>query len=255
VTGSTRTTPNEGDAEYRFWESPDCSRGPTFKQVGMRLPTARPAADIDRPSMTETATAACVEILIGLLEARNYETARHAMRVGETAGLVAEALGIPKDDADSIARASSLHDIGKLGLPDRVLLKAGPLTIDEREKMKLHTTIGHQMLSRLDVPVLETAATVAWTHHERYDGSGYPRGIQGDQIPLEGQLAAVADTFDALTSVRPYRPAYPIPAAVRYLVSERGKLFAPDVVDAFHDSIDAIVELRAGLARSAPPST
>src|SRR5262249_41707990 len=156
----------------------------------------------------------------------------------EMARIVGDRLGLDGEQATLLADASTLHDVGKLGLPDRVLLKAGPLTVDEREKMKLHTSIGHQMLAGTCVPLPQTAAIIAWTHHERHDGSGYPRGLVGAEIPLEGRLTAVVDTFDALTNVRAYRPAYPIPAAVRYLTSERDHLFDPEVVDAFHAVID-----------------
>ncbi|HXY17605.1 MAG TPA: HD domain-containing phosphohydrolase [Gaiellaceae bacterium] len=198
----------------------------------------------------ETLETVTVDVLIGLLEARNYETARHARRVGEMVRLVADELGLDPEQSALLAEASTLHDVGKLGLPDRVLLKAGPLTVDEREKMKLHTSIGHQMLAGTRVPLLEAAAVIAWTHHERHDGSGYPRGLRGGEIPLEGRLASVVDTFDALTNVRAYRPAYPIPAAVRYLTSERDRLFDAGVVDAFHAVIDDILELRPDVAHT-----
>jgi len=193
---------------------------------------------------------ATVGILIGLLETRNYETARHARRVGEMVRLVAGELGIDAAEAALLGQASTLHDVGKLGLPDRVLLKAGPLTVDEREKMRLHTSIGNQMLAETRVPLLESAAVIAWTHHERHDGSGYPRGLRGAEIPVEGRITAVVDTFDALTNVRPYRPAYPIPAALRYLSSERERLFAADAVDAFLAVIDDVLELRTDVART-----
>jgi response regulator RpfG family c-di-GMP phosphodiesterase len=198
----------------------------------------------------DTLQRATVDVLVGLMETRNYETARHARRVGEMARIVAARLGLDAEEASLLAGASTLHDVGKLGLPDRVLLKAGPLTVDEREKMRLHTSIGQQMLAGTRVPLLETAAIIAWTHHERHDGSGYPRGLHGSEIPLEGRLTAVVDTFDALTNVRAYRPAYPIPAAVRYLTSERNHLFDPDVVDAFQSVIDDILELRPDVARA-----
>jgi response regulator RpfG family c-di-GMP phosphodiesterase len=184
------------------------------------------------------------------MEARNYETARHARRVGETVRLVAEQLGMDARQIALLGEASTLHDVGKLSLPDRVLLKAGPLTVDEREKMKLHTSIGYQMLAGTRVPLLEVAGIVAWTHHERHDGSGYPRGLHGPEIPVEGRITAVVDTFDALTNARAYRPAYPIPAAVRYLMSGRDRLFDPGVVDAFQAVIDDVLELRPDVART-----
>ena len=198
----------------------------------------------------EALSEATVDVLVRLLEIRNYETAWHTRRVGEMVQLVAAQLGIDTTEAALLGQASTLHDVGKLGLPDRVLLKAGPLTVDEREKMKLHTSIGNQMLSGTRVPLLESAALIAWTHHERHDGSGYPRGLRGLEIPVEGRITAVADTFDALTNARAYRPAYPIPAAVRYLWSERDRLFDPEVVDAFQAVIDDVLELRPDVARA-----
>ena len=197
----------------------------------------------------DTLQNATVDIFIGLMEARNYETARHAQRVGEMVRLVAGQLAMDTGQTALLAEASTLHDVGKLGLPDRVLLKAGPLTVDEREKMKLHTSLGHQMLAGTRVPLLEVAGVVAWTHHERHDGSGYPRGLRGLEIPVEGRITAVVDTFDALTNARAYRPAYPIPAAARYLWSERDRLFDPEVVDAFQAVIDDVLELRPDVTR------
>lgn len=187
---------------------------------------------------------AAIRIFVGLVEARHYETARHVERVSESARIVAHALGLPAETCATIREASALHDVGKLGLRDRVLLKRGTLTIEERATMQRHAQIGHRILAGSGLPLLETAAEIALTHHERIDGSGYPRGLRGGEIPIEGRITAVVDVFDALTHYRPYRPAYPIAAAVRYLAEERGRLFDEAAVDAFTASLEEILALR-----------
>jgi putative two-component system response regulator len=126
-----------------------------------------------------------------------------------------------------------MHDIGKIAVPDRILLKAGPLTDDERGQVETHAEIGKQILQGSESPILQLAESISWTHHEKVDGSGYPRGLTGDEIPVEGKIAAVADVYDALTRDRPYREAMPVADAAALMAEERGRHFDPEVLDTF----------------------
>jgi putative two-component system response regulator len=173
---------------------------------------------------------------------RDLETAGHVERVGEYCTLMAHALGEP---SGAIATASLLHDVGKVAVPDAILLKPGTLDDHERAEMQQHAAIGHWILSGTGDELLELAATISLTHHERYDGAGYPNGLSGDAIPLAGRIAAVADVFDALTSDRVYRGAFGVPAAVSMMRAERGSHFDPLVLDVFLDSLSVVAEVRA----------
>jgi putative two-component system response regulator len=175
------------------------------------------------------------------VEYRDEETGGHTERMSEYSGLLAGKLGL---DVESIRIASPMHDVGKVALPDHLLLRPGALSPEERVEMERHTWIGHQILSGSGSALLELGATIALTHHERWDGTGYPRQLVGSAIPLEGQVAAVADVFDALTSDRPYRKAFPLEKAVEILRGERGKHFDPRLVDLFFESMDQVVEIR-----------
>jgi putative two-component system response regulator len=174
-----------------------------------------------------------VRRLAAAVEARDHETAEHIERVGEYSGLVGQSLGLSADHCELIRRASTLHDIGKIGVADSILLKPGPLTRAERLAMEKHAQLGHDMLSGSELDLLELAATIAWTHHERVDGSGYPRGLAGGDIPLEGRIVAVVDVYDALTSHRPYRRALRQNDALQLMCAGRGTQFDPNVLDAF----------------------
>jgi putative two-component system response regulator len=154
-------------------------------------------------------------------------------RMSEVCETIARNLGISGDDCDAIRAASRLHDIGKIGVPDQILLKEGPLTSLERLTMNTHTRIGHELLSGSDDPTLHLAAVIALTHHEWFDGTGHPYGLAGEDIPIEGRIAAVADVFDALTSDRPYREALPSAEALEMMMRGRGTQFDPLVFDAF----------------------
>lgn len=162
-------------------------------------------------------------------EARDDETGGHIERVGAMSGRLASVLELPAPDVEIIGTAARLHDIGKIGVPDAVLLKPGTLTKEEFEVMRSHTVIGREILARSDSPVLRAAADVAMTHHERWDGGGYPHGLAREEIPLAGRIAMVADAFDAMTNDRRYRKARPVDEAVAEILSERGRQFDPDV--------------------------
>jgi putative two-component system response regulator len=172
-------------------------------------------------------------------EMRDGEDGQHTRRVGDLAAEVAHALGEHSDWCERLRVAARLHDIGKVAVPDVVSLKPGPLTVEDFEKMKVHTTAGHQILAGNSSAVFQLAAEAALTHHEWWDGSGYPHGLRGDVIPLAGRIVAVADVFEALTGERVYKRAWSVRDAVQYVVSGRGSQFQPEVVDAFMHVVTA----------------
>jgi response regulator RpfG family c-di-GMP phosphodiesterase len=177
-----------------------------------------------------------LEVLVRLALAAEYRddaTQEHAWRIGRTCGLVAVEVGITGSQAELIRRAAPLHDIGKIGIPDAILLKPGRLTEQEFAAIQEHTTIGAEILSGSKSSLLRLAERIALSHHERWDGHGYPQGLRGEEIPLAARIATVADVFDALTHERPYKGAWPLDAAVAEILSQRGRQFDPDVLDAF----------------------
>ena len=176
------------------------------------------------------------EALVRLASAAEHHdacTREHLRRVGRTARLLGRLLGMPARDATLLSQAAPLHDIGKIAIPDAILLKPGPLTADERARMQQHTVIGARLLGAGRSPVMQLAAEVALSHHERWDGGGYPYGLAGPDIPLAGRIVAVADVFDALTHARPYKAAWPVARAARTVIAGRGTAFDPAVVAAF----------------------
>jgi putative two-component system response regulator len=175
------------------------------------------------------------------VEYRDEETGGHTERMSAYCAMLAGKLGL---DVESIRIASPMHDVGKVALPDHILLRPGALTAEERQEMERHTWIGHQILSGSGSALLELGATIALTHHEKWDGTGYPRRLAGNGIPLEGQVAAVADVFDALTSHRPYRRAFPIGQAVEIMRGERDRHFDPRLVDLFLENVNEVTALR-----------
>ncbi|RDI73508.1 Response regulator containing a CheY-like receiver domain and an HD-GYP domain [Gaiella occulta] len=177
-------------------------------------------------------------------EFRDRETGDHVERMGRLCALLAGALGLPADACERLRLASLLHDVGKIGIPDAILGKPGPLTAEEWDVIRRHPEMGHRLLGGSRSALLDLAATVAYTHHERLDGSGYPRGLAGDEIPLAGRIAAVADVLDALTSPRVYKVAQPFEHALATLEEGRGTLYDPDVLDALQREI---VRVRAVL--------
>jgi len=179
------------------------------------------------------------EILFRLARAAEYRddmTGRHAARVGAAAAVLAEALGLGSAECEVIRVAAPLHDVGKIGIPDTILLKRGGLTAEEMEVMKRHTTIGADLLAHSSSQVIEAGSIIALTHHERWDGRGYPRGLRAEEIPIHGRLVAVADALDALTHVRPYKGAVMFEDAIGRLLREAGSAFDPRVTAALHAS-------------------
>jgi putative nucleotidyltransferase with HDIG domain len=172
-----------------------------------------------------------LQALAAALDLKDNETAGHARRVTVYTLEMATAMGFSKEQLKTIAQAALLHDIGKIGIPDSILLKPGPLTDDERSVMETHVGVGHSLLKH--IAFLAGAAEIVQTHHERFDGSGYPQGLAGADIPLGARIFTVADTLDAMTSDRPYRRALPFAVAREEIVRESGKQFDPEVVSAF----------------------
>ena len=166
------------------------------------------------------------------IEFRDAGTSAYLERMARVAGLIAEQLGLPEDDVKLIEMAAPLHDMGKIAIPDAVLLKQGKLNDEELAIMRRHPRIGHELLSGSQNRFIQVGALIALRHHERYDGSGYPDGLVGEEIPLEARIVAVADVFDALLSPRPYKKAWDMDAAMGYLYAQRGRLFDPRCVDA-----------------------
>ena len=175
---------------------------------------------------------------------KDDDTGLHIVRIGFLAEALALVLGESRDKALMLRKAPPMHDIGKIGTPDAVLKKPGPLTPQEREIMNRHPAIGHSILGRSRVPLFELAAEVALNHHERYDGKGYPSGLMAEEIPLSARITSVVDFYDALTMDRVYRKAYSPEQALTMLTQERGKAFDPRVVDAFVEGFEGLETLR-----------
>ena len=188
-------------------------------------------------------------------EFRNQETGEHIVRMSLYCALLARLAGLSTDRIELLRIASPMHDVGKIGIPDRILLKAAPLTAEERHVMQAHTEIGYRMLAGSDAELLDLAALMALTHHERIDGKGYPRGLAGEEIPIEGRIVAVADVFDALTSDRVYRPAFQPEEARELMLQERGTQFDEELLDRFFAAFDEVLAIRretGDRARSEP---
>jgi response regulator RpfG family c-di-GMP phosphodiesterase len=177
-------------------------------------------------------------------EYRDPETGMHLLRMSNYTRIVAAGLGLPVAEQKQLMAAAPMHDVGKVGTPDHILLKPGRLTPEEFEIMKQHAMIGYEILRDSVSTLLQNAAVVALTHHEKFDGSGYPRGLVGEAIPLYGRIVAVADVFDALTSERPYKKAWTLDAAVSFLKEGAGSHFDPACVQAFLANWDEVVEIR-----------
>lgn len=177
-------------------------------------------------------------------EFRDPETGAHIVRMAHYSRYIAHALNLPIDQQDILLEASPMHDIGKVGIADTILLKPGKLTHDEFTIMKQHATIGYELLNSSSSPLLQVAAEIAYTHHEKFDGSGYPRGLAGSDIPLFGRIVAVADVFDALTSDRPYKKAWSVAQASEFLRQGAGNHFDPICIDAFFSDFDEVMKIK-----------
>ena len=184
-----------------------------------------------------------LKVLGSAAEYKDPETGEHILRVAHYSRILAEELTDDKKVQQRIFRAAQLHDTGKIGIPDTILLKPGKLTEDEYTEIKRHSMIGYEIMKNAESPYLQTGAEIALTHHEKWDGTGYPQGLRGKDIPLSGRIAAVADVFDALTSLRPYKLPWSFDAAVEHLISERGRHFSPEAIDVFTAHLEEIREI------------
>ncbi len=174
-----------------------------------------------------------LNLLAKASEYRDDETGEHTQRVGHLSGLIAERLNLSQAEVELVRLAAPLHDIGKIGIPDHILLKPGRFEVDEFERMKTHTTIGADILADSVFSTLKMARKIAIAHHERWDGTGYPNGIAGEDIPIEARIVALADFYDALTHERPYKRAWTPEETIIEIKAQRGKHFDPAVVDVF----------------------
>jgi len=181
-----------------------------------------------------------VYIISEVTEARSLETGEHVRRVGTATKILAEDLGINDEELPLLEIAAMLHDVGKIGIPDSILLKPSRLSDEEFEIMKQHTSIGYNILSTVDHPLFKMASLVALYHHENWDGSGYPKGLKGEDIPLYARIVGLMDVYDALLSDRIYRPAWDEEAVLKYIKENTGKKFDPKIVEIFERNYDKI---------------
>lgn len=175
---------------------------------------------------------------------RDDETAQHIQRMSRFCEVIARHSGMEEDQCELVRLASAMHDVGKIAVPDYILRKPGELTPEEWDIIKQHSEQGYRILAGSVSELLELAATVAWTHHERFDGKGYPRALTGEAIPVEGRIANIADTFDALTSKRAYKPAFSLEEALDLMRKRRGNQFDPGLLDLFFNALDEILDIR-----------
>jgi len=205
------------------------------------------AVAIRNAQLTDELKSAQLETIYVLGEAAEYkdkETGNHIKRVATFSKIIAENLGLDDNLIETIYKGSPLHDIGKIGIPDKILTKPGKLDADEWEIMKKHTTLGFKLLKDSKSDIIKTAAEIAYTHHERWDGKGYPRGLAGKKIPLAGKIVALSDFFDALTSERPYRKEpFTLSKTFSMIEEEKGKHFCPETTDAFFKAIKHIEKI------------
>ena len=185
-------------------------------------------------------------------EYKDNETGLHVIRMSHFARLLGLAAGMTETEADDLLHAAPMHDVGKIGIPDRILQKPGPLDPEEWKIMQSHALIGAEIIGEHHGGMLALARNIALSHHEKWDGSGYPYGLAGEAIPLEGRICAVADVFDALTSVRPYKKAWTEEEAIKLLVDQKGKHFDPALVDLFIAQMPAIRAIRQRWAEQEP---
>ena len=190
----------------------------------------------ERTKQVRVAQIAVAERLALAAELRDYERGLHTHRVGRTAASIAVVLGLDQETVAVIRQAAPLHDIGKIGIPDSILLKPGSLSLEEWDILKTHTTLGASILSGSDSPIMQMGEEIALYHHENWDGTGYTPGLAGEEIPLSGRIAALADVFDALIQDRPYKSEWPLEDAIEWIASQRGRKFDPMVVEAFMET-------------------
>jgi len=198
----------------------------------------------ERTRKIEKTQAEILDCLAYAAEYRDMDTANHTVRVGWYSRILAEKYGFQGDELDLIQQAAPMHDIGKIGVSDTILLKPGKLDKKEFEQIKLHSEIGAEILSKSHARVMKYAKSIALTHHEKWNGKGYPKGLAGLKIPIQGRIVALADVFDALSMERPYKKAWPMEKIVKFITEESGEHFEPKLVDLFMEALPAILQVR-----------
>lgn len=183
--------------------------------------------------------------LVLAAEYKDEGTGGHIARMNRCCTLLAEKRGLPAEEVQNLLYAAPMHDVGKIGIPDNILLKPGKLTHEEFQVMKSHTVIGANILANSNAKILQSAQQIAISHHEKWNGKGYPQGLSGDKIPMVGRIVGLIDVFDALTSRRPYKEPYPVEMALDIIKKEREQHFDPTVVDIFLENIDEILKTKA----------
>ncbi|MGR0278987.1 HD domain-containing phosphohydrolase [Marinomonas dokdonensis] len=186
-----------------------------------------------------------VQTLGRAAEYKDNETGQHVIRMSHYSKIMAKAIGFSERAAEELLHAAPMHDVGKIGIPDAILLKPGKLTDEEWAVMRQHASMGAEIIGQHSSSLLKLARVIALTHHEKWDGSGYPNGLKGAEIPIEGRIVAIADVFDALTSERPYKRAWTVEEAVNLMKEQSGKHFDPDLVTVFEDCLSEILLVKA----------
>lgn len=181
-------------------------------------------------------------------EFKDEDTGAHIDRMSQYSAVIGDALGLAESEVENLLYAAPMHDVGKIGIPDNILLKPGKLTNEEHEIMRLHTVYGGQILAGSDSDIIQLAHTIALGHHEKWNGRGYPHGISGEAIPLVARIVNIADLFDALTSKRPYKDPYPVDVALDIIKAEKGTSLDPRMVEVFLDRLDDILILRGQIS-------
>lgn len=179
-----------------------------------------------------------------VVESRSQETGNHVKRVAEYSKLLGQKYGLADNECEILFLASPMHDIGKVAIEDAILNKPGRFTDDEKKIMETHAEIGYKILNSSDRPILKAAAIISYTHHEKWDGSGYPHGLKENEIHIYGRITAIADVFDALGSDRVYKKAWPLEKILKLFEEEKGKHFEPKLVEIVFDNLDEFLEIR-----------
>jgi len=215
------------------------------------------AVSVHNALLTEQLKQAHLDTVIRLAvvaEFRDKETADHIRRISHVCAMLARAMGLDEPQVELIEYASTMHDIGKVGIPDSILLKPGALTPDERRIVETHATVGAEILARADNDLMKLAHQIALCHHERWDGKGYPQRLKGEQVPLAARIVCLADVFDALATKRCYKDAYPIEKVVEIIQAEKAGHFDPAVVEAFLSILDPLAALYRQHSPAASPT-
>ncbi len=199
----------------------------------------------ERTRQLQESQISLIECLGRAAEFRDNETGQHVIRMSRMSARLGEAMGLCASDCDMLLKASPMHDLGKIGIPDSILLKPGALEADEWATMKQHTEIGSRILADVGGELLNAAATIASTHHERWDGSGYPNGLKGEEIPVFTRIVSICDVFDALLSARPYKQAWAVEDAIDHIRHNSGSHFDPEVVRVFESVLPQLLQIRS----------